>query len=411
MSTRRWTDDLLDSLRVEGDPLGDDVVAAYFRDIQGELAGSAEPAQPAGADPSVLFRRLALGQPDRAAEDADAHVRAYLQPPAGQLPDLPAWVDPARVAEGQECFGRWGPHVFTALYAASLPTAYACWRGVEVLGLTARLVTDAKRRLNETAQFHLDVMTPGGLDPGARGYDDVRHIRLMHAAVRWLIDHDPRAEWDPARGRPLNQEDLLETLLTFTQIVFEVFDRTGVGYSEDEANAYLHVWSLIGHLLGIRPDLLPLTRADTTVLMPMVRRRQFGESPAGRHLTAALIDQGRRVAPPGLRGLPATTIRFYLGDSTADLLGVPPSDWTRILFGPLAELTRLFAMGRAHHLLLSAFSAQAGFRMLELAVRAERSGGRPPFAVPTELADRWGVTSRGARKAGARHAVRPAGRG
>ena len=32
-------------------------------------------------------------------------------------------------------------------------------------------------------------------------------------------------------GHPINQEDLLETLLTFTEIVFEVFDRTGVVYT------------------------------------------------------------------------------------------------------------------------------------------------------------------------------------
>jgi hypothetical protein len=123
-----------------------------------------------------------------------------------------------------------------------------------VLGLTARLETDAKRRLNETAQFHLDVMEPGGLEYGAHGFSDVRHVRLMHAAVRWLIEHDPRAEWDPAWGTPINQEDLLETLLTFTEIVFEVFDRTGIIYTEDEANHYLHAWSVIGfHLGGRRP--------------------------------------------------------------------------------------------------------------------------------------------------------------
>ena len=73
----------------------------------------------------------------------------------------PDWAKPERVAAGQECFARWGSHVFTALYAAALPSAYACCRGVQVLGLTARLETDAKRRLNETAQFHLDVMETG----------------------------------------------------------------------------------------------------------------------------------------------------------------------------------------------------------------------------------------------------------
>jgi len=138
----------------------------------------------------------------------------------------------------------------------------------------------------------------------------------------------------------------------------------------------------------------------------MVRRRQFGPSPAGNLLTAALIDQGRRLAPPGLRGLPATTIRFCLGDPTADLLGIPPSDWTVALFEPLARLTRRLSAEAAHRRILTGFSSRAGFAMLRLAVQAERSGGRPPFAVPTELADRWGVTATGARRGGVRRAGR-----
>jgi hypothetical protein len=295
------------------------------------------------------------------------------------------------VAAGQECFARWGSHVFTALYAAALPSAYACWRGVQVLGLTARLETDAKRRLNETAQFHLDVMDHGGLDVGGRGFSDVRHVRLMHAAVRWLIQNDPRAKWDPAWGTPINQEDLLETLLTFTEIVFEVFDRTGIVYTEDEANAYLHTWSLIGHYLGIREDLLPLVRSQTSVLMPIVRRRQFGPSESGTALMAALLEQGTRLAPPGLRGLPAATVRYYVGDATADLLQVPKADWTKNLFGPLADLSRRVSLEELHRRVLQGLSEKIGFGMLSLAVKAERYGDRPPFAIPTTLATRWNI--------------------
>ena len=213
----------------------------------------------------------------------------------------------------------------------------------------------------------------------------------MHAAVRWLIQNDPRAEWDPDWGTPINQEDLLETLLTFTEIVFEVFDRTGIEYSEDDANAYLHTWSLIGHFLGIRADLLPLTRAQTSVLMPIVRRRQFGPSESGIALMAALLEQGTRLAPPGLRGLPATTVRFYVGDATADLLNVPKADWTENLFGPLADLSRLVSLEELHRRLLQGLSEKIGFGMLSLAVRAERYGDRPPFEVPTSLAARWEI--------------------
>ncbi len=366
--TMTWDDAFLDSLRTQADPEADNVIAGLFSGTK---------------DASSAFRTLVVEQ----HEVADPALNAFLE--KGPVP--PAWVDSARVAAGQECFARWGSHVFTALYAAALPSAYACWRGVQVLGLTARLETDATRRLNETAQFHLDVMERGGLESAGRGYSDVRHVRLMHAAVRWLIQNDPRAEWNPAWGTPINQEDLLETLLTFTEIVFEVFDRTGIVYSEDDANAYLHAWSLIGHYLGIRAELLPLTRAQTSVLMPIVRRRQFGPSESGSALMAALLEQGTRLAPPGLRGLPATTVRFYVGDATADLLNVPKADWTKNLFGPLADLSRRVSLEELHRRLLQGLSEKIGFGMLSLAVRAERYGDRPPFEVPTSLATRWNI--------------------
>jgi hypothetical protein len=123
--------------------------------------------------------------------------------------------------------------------------------------------------------------------------------------------------------------------------------------------------------------------------MPIVRRRQFGPSAAGHELMAALLEQGTRLAPPGLRGLPASTVRYYVGDETADLLGVPPADWTRLVFRPLAEVSRKLSLERLHRHLLNALSERIGFGMLALAVRAERYGGRPAFQVPTSLAARW----------------------
>jgi hypothetical protein len=368
MTRSTWDDAFLDGLRTQADPPADFVIAGLFSGTQ---------------DASAAFRALVVEQ----HELADLDLKAFLD----EEPLPPSWMVPDLVAAGQEQFARWGSHVFTALYAASLPSAYACRRGVQVLGLTARLETDTKRRLNETAQFHLNVMEAGALNAGGRGYADVRHVRLMHAAVRWLIQNDPRVQWDPAWGTPINQEDLLETLLTFTEIVFEVFDRTGIVYSDEDADAYLHTWSLIGHYLGVRDDLLPLTRSQTSVLMPIVRRRQFGPSTPGPVLMTALLEQGTRLAPPGLRGLPASTVRYYVGDATADLLGVPKANWTRNLFEPLADLSRRVSLEKLHRRLLQTLSAKIGFGMLSLAVRAERYGDRSAFAVPTSLAARWNI--------------------
>ncbi len=275
----RWDDAALDAMRQQGDPEADEVVRAYFEGDE--------------RSPAELFQQLVLH------DGGESAVDRYL----AERPQSPPWLDPDSLRRAQGWFARVGVHVFSALYAASLPTAYACHRGAEVIHLTARLETDPTRRLNETAQFLLDVMRPDGLGPGGPGYQAARRVRLMHAAVRWLITHDARASWQAEWGLPINQEDLLETLLTFTQIVLTVFDLTGVVYSADEADDYLHLWSYVGELLGIHPDLLPLDREGARELMDHVRRRQFGPSSAGALLTDALLGEAQRLLPPGFEGL------------------------------------------------------------------------------------------------------------
>jgi len=372
--TGQWDTAELESLRSRGDPEADAVVGAHFADER--------------ADAGELFRRLAFSQvPADAPDDA---VGRYL---AG-TPPVPGWLDPVVLSRAQSWFAQVGTHVFCALYAGSLPTAYACHQGVRVLATTARLETDAKRRLNETAQFVLDVMRPGGLDAGGAGFQAVRRVRLMHAAVRWLIEHDPRVDWDVAElGRPLNQEDLLMTILTFTEVVFEGFDRTGVDYTPSDAHDYLHLWSYVGYLLGVEPRFLPLDRSAAETLMEHVRSVHFGASEAGRDLIVALLDQARGLLSWPLKGLPGTAVRWYVGDATADLIGVPAADWTRAVFGPLASLTRRVSAVGAHRRFLAGFSERFGRAMLTAAVAAERGGDRASFSIPEELQAPLGVTA------------------
>jgi ER-bound oxygenase mpaB/B'/Rubber oxygenase, catalytic domain len=389
-SKGQWDIVELESLRSQGDPEAEDVVAAHF---------AAE-----GAGPAELFRRLAFSQsPSDAPDDAVARYMAA-------IPAAPGWLDPVVLGRAQSWFARVGSHVFCALYAGSLPTAYACHQGVQVLATTARLETDAKRRLNETAQFILDVMRPGGLEPGRAGFQAVRRVRLMHAAVRWLIEHDPRVAWDGAElGRPVNQEDLLMTILTFTEVVFEGFDRTGVDYTPADAHDYLHLWSYVAYLLGVEPRFLPLDRSSAETLMEHVRRMHFGASPAGRELAEALLEQARGLLPWTLKGLPGTAVRWYVGDPTADLIGVPAADWTRAVFGPLASLTRRISAVGAHRRLLSGFSERFGRAMLTAAVDSERGGDRASFSIPEELQAPLGVT--GDRRASGLWPFRRAGPG
>jgi hypothetical protein len=169
---------------------------------------------------------------------------------------LPDWADATQIQAGENLFWRYGPKQILILNCYALPWDYFGQKGVHVLTLTTRLLSNPTRRITEVSQFLVDVMQPGGLTtPGGRGRRSIQKVRLMHAAVRKLAAESP--DWNPAWDLPINQEDLAGTLMSFPWIVLDGLEKLGAALTSDEREAYLHCWKVIGHLLGIRNELLP----------------------------------------------------------------------------------------------------------------------------------------------------------
>ena len=258
-------------------------------------------------------------------------------------PPLPPWADAARIARGQAFFADWALPISALLYCASLPSAYAAADGVQVLALTSDLATkDLTRRIAETGQMVIDVMdvghpASGTLAPGGQGYLTVRGVRLLHAVVRQAIltspdvshtcDESVARRWCPEWGQPVNQEDLLGTLLTFTVSVFHGLDRLGIPYDPAAAGDYLHAWCVVGALLGIDGSLLPLDRDGAEALAETIARRHHRSSDAGRRLMDALLADMEHAMPRGLRGVPRTLVRQVVTPSVVESLDLPPAAW------------------------------------------------------------------------------------
>jgi len=378
-----FTDEFLDGLRLEGDPPADAAVRRYLEGLD------ESPADPFAA----VARSGAAGPSDEDAPGTGPFVRA--------LEPWPEWADRGQVERGQQVFGIWGLEFVAALWMAALPTTYACAFGAEPLVRTARLTRDPKRRYVETGQMIIDAMAEGALDPGGPGYSSVRHVRLMHAAVRRVLTHPeslPAPEgvqlepWDPAYGIPLNQEDLLGCLFAFSVLSIRSLEQSGVLFDDSDAEAYVHVWNLIGYQIGIRPDLLPIGRADAMVIANRIFDRQKASSDAGRELTATAITclQGMLVTKR-LRGLPASGMRHFLGGDVADMLDVPAADWTRSIFTVArwvdAAMNGALRWIPGHRSLLAGVGRHliTGFEALE------QDGGRTNFEISDELRSAWRV--------------------
>jgi hypothetical protein len=385
IGTRRFTDAFLEGLRTASDGPADQAVSTFFAE--------------SGEGHAQLFRRLAGLSAGHVPDDQLPGVGPFV---AAKEP-WPEWVDPQLVQQGQKFFRQWGPQLGMALWMASLPADYACAKGAEPLVRTARLTGKPKRRYVETGQMIINAMTPGSLETGALGYETIRHVRLMHAAVRHLLLNgqdlrspagDPIGPWDDALGIPLNQEDLLGCLFSFSVVGIDALLRSGVSVNNAEAEAYIHTWNLVGHQLGIRSDLLPLDWADSKATWEHIKARAYAKSDAGRELTAAAIECMQdliRIGP--LAGLPAAGIRHFLGDQTADLLGVPAANWTRWFFTFVQASDSLFdqTLGRLPG--VPNLSAALGLRMLSGFELTERDGDRSSFQIADELRAAWGMGS------------------
>lgn len=342
--------------------------------------------------PHELFHTV-LGVNHSTGDTSDNHVADWLD----RRPELPDFADSARLDNGVQFFAQWGIELGIGLFLSSLPLAYASHDGAQVLGLTARLETDARRRVLESAQFLLDVTAPAALEPGAQGYNTARRVRLMHAGVRHMIlspngkviqttDPNVTPRWDPGWGNPINQQHLLGAMLSFSSSLLHVLDTLGVAYDQQGAEDYCHLWNVVGGLLGIDPDLLPLGRAEMDVLEKMIRADNERESDAGVLLTSALMDLVNSFNPTGLfRGLPPALMRRFIGDKTADLLGVPQTKWSRALVSLFVWEERWGSRLRTKNVLTRRMARWVSLRILNGFVEIERHGPRPQFNIPDHL--------------------------
>jgi hypothetical protein len=240
-------------------------------------------------------------------------------------------------------------------------------------------------------------MVPGGLEPLGRGVRATMKVRVMHAIVRHMVLNDPRAAANPADpelrakfGLPINQEDMVYTLMTFSYVVIEGFRTMGYAMSDAQRNGYVHCWNVVGYLMGIDEALLPATFDDAAELFSVIQRRQHGESTAGVKLTRALLDAVENAIPGDHTDpLVAVLTRKLVGDTTADALQIPkPTEFQK------ARLDLLLGVWEASARLATTLHADKAFRLaseeVHHAIMVKMGGmGGAAFEVPPEFVARW----------------------
>jgi hypothetical protein len=372
MAERTWTDEFLDSMRQAGDPDADAAIEQIFANGQEEHVRKA----------IAGFGRNSDGVPD----DLPSRLREYFEKSAV----LPDWADPDRMERGNNLLGRHQPYFLSTLLCSSLPMCYGCGDGAQVLYRSQRLTGRVYRRLVDTSQFLVDVMGEGGLRPGGHGVRTAQKIRLLHATMRYHVSRD--SDWDSAWGHPVNQEDLAGTLTSFSVVVPLGLQSLGIDLPDSDRDDYFHIWRVIGHILGVDQRLNPADFEAAQALSHKILDRQQSPSDAGRALTKALLDFIRETLPGSdLVSLGPTLIRHLAGDHQADLVDVPPRDWTGLATSLALDAGAGFSMATSQTTntvpLANELAAKLGDAVLKSGIRLANNGQRSEWKVPTGLTD------------------------
>ena len=297
------------------------------------------------------------------------------------------------------------------LYTAGLPTCYASPGIAALLATTLRLERQELmfRRLIETGQFVFNVSNTGGMRVNGVGVRTTQQVRLMHAAIRHLILTPPAASaaagdgpslgrvllrmtWDHALGHPINQQEMAWTLLTFSYCVLRALEQLGAVLSTEQKDAYIHLWAVVGHVLGVDPRLQCASFAESVALYERLMPRVAAASPAGRALVSALVDFA---APVLVRPLTRALIRYHVGDELAPLIGARANGAGLLLQSGAVATTR-FVVERMTFLYRTSYvvkwlGEQATRRLVAHIVSLSRAHGRAPFQLPTHLAAQLGL--------------------
>jgi hypothetical protein len=147
----------------------------------------------------------------------------------------------------------------------------------------------------------------------------------------------------------LSQEDLAGTLLTFSLLPLEALGRLGRSATAEEAEAWLHAWNVVGHLLGVERHALPQDMATAAMQMDALRRRHWAPSSEGKRLAVALVAVLRSCLPAPFAPLPVPLIRHLAGERCADLLGLPTAGAARWLVRSGAAFRRVLCRAVSDH--------------------------------------------------------------
>lgn len=365
------TAETMAALRLQGDELADETVGALFAGGQMHHFNTL----------MRCFERSGQALPEGLPDVARDYLEATASPPD--------WVDWDVMESARMFFIDNNVHISTALSFAAMPACYVVPHGARLLAATHALDYPSNR-MAATGQFTVYLMREDAFEADGRFIPAAQKVRLLHASIR----HHLRREgaWDEATwGVPICQEDMIGAQMMFSIQVLDALDRLGVRVTQEGAEAYYYAWRVVGAMLGVDPGAAPATLEEARDFSDLYMSAYMGPSPEGVELTRQLIDMYEKVVPGTMLDpvVPAL-IRYLMGDTVADWLGVPRSGFDRLV-PALPAILGVLEKAQASSPLAGMLLERLGVLTTMFELSSLTRGRVMQYSVPDHLKSEYGV--------------------
>lgn len=259
-------------------------------------------------------------------------VRDYIE----YARQLPSWTDQAKLKTAGDFYKKRG--LYLGLMYAFNSGMMSC-----AIPNEARAVyyskggADMRDRITKTGKLGHDIGDLNAYKPDGDMIVTAVKTRMVHAAVRHLLPQSPH--WPVVGGHkpiPISQNDIMVTWHSLATTANRTLTKWKLRIPTAEWDAYLHVWQVTAHMLGVRDEYIPNSwdqaRSQATqVLDPILQSTPEGIALADILLGLASFEQ------EGLRPPLHALTRYMLGDQLTDSLDIPREpfwDWAVKTFWP-----------------------------------------------------------------------------
>ncbi|ONI75192.1 Latex clearing protein [Actinosynnema sp. ALI-1.44] len=245
-------------------------------------------------------------------------VRGFIE----QARVLPAWTDWSKLATMMAVTRAKGFWINTLYGVASGLMSPAIPREA-IAVYYSKGGAEMKDRIAKTSLLGADITQLDAYKPEGRMIVSSVKTRLVHAAVRHLLPQSPRWAQSGSGQIPISQNEMLVTWHSLPTTVMRKIRAWRIAFPPEHSEAFLHLWQIAGHMLGIKDEYIPATWSEAEAQAQQILDPVMGRTREGVELTEEILkivsDVDGGVSRPLLHAL----IRYVNGDKIADWIGLP----------------------------------------------------------------------------------------